>query len=196
MRAADDRPNAADGQRTPRVDPDAEAVRDAARDAGAFGVLYRRYVDRVYSYAFYQLGDHHDAEDATERTFLAALRALGSFREEAGTFRAWLFRIARNTVLNVHRSRARRSAEPIEVAFPEPPAPDEDPAGIAVRAEEARRVRDALRLLPEERRQAVILRFADGLSAREIGQVLDRSEGAVRVLIHRALKELGGHLER
>jgi RNA polymerase sigma-70 factor (ECF subfamily) len=195
MPAADERRGSAAASRAPGGDPDAEAVRAAVHDAAAFDVLYRRYLDRLYSYAFYQLGDHHDAEDATERTFLAALRAIGSFRHEQGTFRAWLFRIARNTVLNVHRSRARRRTEPIDVATLEPEAPDEDPAGIAVRAEDQRRVRAALRLLPEERRQVIVLRFADGLSAREIGQVLDRSEGAVRVLLHRALKELAAHLQ-
>ena len=78
----------------------------------------------------------------------------------------------------------------------EPPAPDADPAGLALRAEEARRVRAAVMALPDDRRQVVLLRFADGLSAREIGEVLDRSEGAVRVLLHRALKDLAEQLHR
>jgi RNA polymerase sigma-70 factor (ECF subfamily) len=173
-----------------RRDPDLEAVRAAQADRHAFAALYRRYLDGVYSYAFYQLGDHHDAEDATERTFLAALRAIGSYRDEGASFRAWLFRIARNTVANAHRSRARRRTEPIDLTLTDPPAPEADPAGLAERAEDARRVRAALAQLPDERRQVVVLRFADGLSAREIGQVLDRSEGAVRVLLHRALRDL------
>jgi RNA polymerase sigma-70 factor (ECF subfamily) len=171
-------------------DPDLEAVRAAQADRHAYAVLYRRYLDRIYSYAFYQLGDHHDAEDATERTFLAALRAIRSYRDEGASFRAWLFRIARNTVANAHRSRARRRTEPIDMTITDPPAPESDPAGLSERAEDARRVRAALAQLPDERRQVVILRFADGLSAREIGQVLDRSEGAVRVLLHRALRDL------
>jgi RNA polymerase sigma-70 factor (ECF subfamily) len=177
-------------------DPDLPAVRAAQADRAAFALLYRRYLDRVYSYAFYQLGDHHDAEDATERIFLAALRAIPSFRDEGATFRAWLFRIARNTLANAHRTRARRWTEPMDAVVREPAAPEGDPAGLALRAEEIRRVRAALAHLPEERRQVIILRFADGLSAREIGQVLDRTEGAVRVLLHRALREVGEHLPR
>jgi RNA polymerase sigma-70 factor, ECF subfamily len=176
------------------ADPDLEAVRAAQADPTAFGLLYRRYLDRIYSYAYYQLGDHHDAEDATARTFLSALRAIGSFSDEGASFRAWLFRIARNTVANAHRSRARRRTEPMEAVVADPPAPDADPAGLSLRADDARRVRAALVQLPDERRQVILLRFADGLSAREIGLVLDRSEGAVRVLLHRALRELAERL--
>jgi RNA polymerase sigma-70 factor, ECF subfamily len=176
-------------------DPDLTAVRAAQREPKAFGALYRRYLDSVYSYAFYQLGDHHDAEDATARTFVAALRAIGSFRDDGASFRAWLFRIAHNTVANAHRTRARKRTEPMDAIPAEPPAPDADPAGLALRAEEGRRIRAAVAGLPEDRRQVVLLRFADGLSAREIGAVLDRSEGAVRVLLHRALKDLASQLD-
>lgn len=176
------------------ADPDLPTVLASQRDRAAFEALYRRYVDRVYSYAFYQLGDHHDAEDATERTFLAALRGIRSYRDDGATFRAWLFRIARNTIANAHRTRSRRRVEPMTAVEHEPQALDADPAGLAVRAEDARRVRAALAQLHEERRQVILLRFVDGLSAREAGLVLDRSEGAVRVLLHRALRDLGERL--
>ncbi len=172
------------------TDPDLSAVLAAQADPAAFGVLYRRYVDLVYSYAFYQLGDHHDAEDATERTFLAALRSIGSFTDRGASFRAWLLRIARNTIANSHRSRFRRRTTTLDALPEHPPAPDADPAALTVRADEMRRVRQALAELPDDRRQVVILRFTDGLSAREIAAVLDRSEGAVRVLLHRALRDL------
>ena len=175
-------------------DPDLAAVRAAQADRAAFDVLYRRYLDRVYAYAFYQLGDHHDAEDATEWTFLGALRAIGRYRDRGSTFRAWLFRIAHNCVANVHRTRSRRRTEPL----PEEPAwaaPDADPAGLLHRAEEIHAVMRAVARLPDDRRQVVLLRFVDGLSAGEIGEVLGRSPGAVRVLQHRALRELAGRLE-
>lgn len=181
-------------ERATFVDSDLVAVRAAQHDRAAFAALYHRYLDPVYSYAFYQLGDHHDAEDATARTFMAALRAIGSFRDEGASFRAWLFRIARNTIANAHRTRSRRRTEPMDAIPGEPPAPDVDPATLTVRAEEIRRIRAAVAELPDDRRQVVLLRFADGLSAREIGAVLDRSEGAVRVLLHRALKDLASQL--
>ena len=178
----------------PGTDPDLADVRAAQRDHRAFDRLYRRYLDRVYSYAFYQLGDHHEAEDVTERTFLAALAALDGFTDEGATFRAWLFRIAHNTIANAHRSRQRRRTAPI-AEIEHQPAPEADPAGLVARADEGRLVRAALAQIPAERRQAIILRFVDGLSSREIGAVLDRSEGAARVLLHRALRDLAAELE-
>jgi RNA polymerase sigma-70 factor (ECF subfamily) len=174
-------------------DPDLADVVAAQEDRAAFATLYRRYLDRIYAYAFYQLGDHHDAEDATERTFLAAMRALPAFRDEGATFRAWLFRIAHNTVANAHRTRARRHADPLPEPF-DRPAPDADPAGLVARADELRTVLRAITGLSEDRRQVILLRFVDGLSSSEIGQVLDRSPGAVRVLLHRALRDLANRL--
>jgi RNA polymerase sigma-70 factor, ECF subfamily len=174
-------------------DPDRSLVEAAQADRAEFGVLYRRYLDRVYAYAFYQLRDHHDAEDVTERVFLAALKALPGYRDRGSTFRAWLFTIAHNTLANAHRTRSRRRTEPLPITF-ERPAPDADPAALVARAEELRRVLSAVDRLPDDRRQVVLLRFVNGLSAREIGQVLDRSPGAVRVLLHRALRELGEQL--
>lgn len=170
-------------------DPDLDAVLAAQADRAAFAVLYRRYLDRVYGYCFYLLGDHHDAEDATERTFLAALSAIERFRDTGSTFRAWLFRIAHNQLANALRGRARRGTTSLD-AIADPPGVDDDPARAVDRADEARRVRRALATLPEDRRQVLVLRFVDGLSAREIGEVLERSEGAVRVLQHRALRDL------
>jgi RNA polymerase sigma-70 factor (ECF subfamily) len=179
----------------PDGDPDRRDVLAAQRDRAAFDVLYRRYLDRVYGYAFYQLRDHHDAEDATERTFLAALRALPGFRDEGATFRAWLFRIAHNTIVNARRSRFRRRTEPLPDGL-DRIAPNADPAGLVLEADETRRVLRAVAGLAEDRRQVVLLRFVDGLSSREIGQVMDRSEGAARVLLHRALRDLSTRLVR
>ena len=174
--------------RRARPDPDQADVRAAQRDRAAFGALYRRYLDRVYGYCFYLLGDHHDAEDVTERTFVAALAAIDRYRDEGATFRAWLFRIAHNQLANALRTRQRHRTTALDVV-PEPMT-HADPAGLLSLAEEARGLRRALEQLPDDRRQVVVLRFVDGLTAREIGAVLGRSQGAVRVLQHRALRQL------
>ena len=176
------------------ADPDLADVRAAQADRAAFGALYRRYLDRVYGYCFYLLGDHHDAEDVTERTFLAALAAIDRFRDDGAAFRSWLFRIAHNQLVNALRTRSRRRTEPLDGVLE--PVSDTDPAAAAGSADDARRLRSALSRLSDDRRQVVILRFVDGLSAREIGAVLGRSEGAVRVLQHRALRELAAILGR
>jgi RNA polymerase sigma-70 factor (ECF subfamily) len=173
-------------------DPDLADVRAAQVDRQAFATLYRRYLEPVYGYAFYLLGDHHDAEDVTERTFVSALAAIGRFRDTGSTFRSWLFRIAHNELANALRSRRRQRVTSID-AVPEP-ADAVDPADRVSGREESRRLRGALQRLAPDRRQVVVLRVIDGLSARETGEVIGRSEGAVRVLQHRALREMAAHL--
>jgi RNA polymerase sigma-70 factor, ECF subfamily len=184
------------------LDRDRPLVEGARRDPSAFEPLYRRYLAQVYSYAYYELGDHHDAEDATERTFLLALTNLGRFEERAqpadgegaSTFRVWLFRIARNVVANQRRSRRRRPEVPLEAA-----AVVHDPLdveGDAAARADAATAWSAVGRLEGDRRRAVVLRFVEEMSTAEIAGVLGRSEGAVRVLIHRALRsvarDLGG----
>ncbi len=169
-------------------DPDLADVRAAQADRAAFASLYRRYLDPIYGYCFYLLGDHHDAEDATERTFLAAMSALDGFRDTGSTFRSWLFRIAHNQLANALRSRRRHRSASLDLMSE--PVAIEDPARLAGEAEDARRLQRAVGRLHGDRRQVVVLRFVEGLATREIAEVLDRSEGAVRVLQHRALRDL------
>jgi RNA polymerase sigma-70 factor (ECF subfamily) len=182
------------------LDRDRALVEGARRDPSAFEPLYRRYLAQVYSYAYYELGDHHDAEDATERTFLLALSDLWRFEERAqpsdgegaSTFRVWLFRIARNVVANHRRTRRRRPEAPLEAA-----AVIHDPLDVerdAVARADAAAAWAAVGRLPGDRRRAVVLRFVEEMSTAEIAGVLGRSEGAVRVLIHRALRTVARDL--
>jgi RNA polymerase sigma-70 factor (ECF subfamily) len=154
----------------------------------------------VYSYAVYELGDHHDAEDATERTFLSALGALPGFDERArpedghgaSTFKVWLFQIARNEVAQRRRARRRRPEATLDLLARA--ADPVDVEGDAVRRDEAASAWRAIARMRGDRRRALILRFVDELSTAEIAGVLGRSEGAVRVLIHRALRDVADDL--
>jgi RNA polymerase sigma-70 factor (ECF subfamily) len=187
------------------LDRDRPLVEAARRDPAQFDALYRKYLAQVYAYALYELADHHAAEDATERTFLRALAALPRFRElarpedgpEASTFRVWLFRIARNVVANERRTRRRKPADSLDAVIGAGLAIADgvDLEGDIVTRDEAATALRAVRSLPDDRRRALLLRFVDEMSTAEIAGVLGRSEGAVRVLIHRALgsvaRELG-----
>jgi RNA polymerase sigma-70 factor (ECF subfamily) len=198
------RPEETGRSRLAHLDRDRALVGAAQTDPRRFEALYRKYVAQVYNYAVYELRDHHEAEDATERTFLAALAGLARFEERArpedgegaSTFRLWLFRIARNIVAERRRSLGRHPVAPLEAAATVTvPAADEPEAAVIAR-DDASAAWQAVARLDGDRRQAVVLRFVHELSTAEIAEVLGRTEGAVRVLLHRALRSVAGDLRR
>jgi RNA polymerase sigma-70 factor (ECF subfamily) len=187
--------------RLAHLDRDRRLVEAAQADPARFEALYRKYLAQVYSFAYYELRDHHEAEDATERTFLSALANLGRFEERArptdgagaSTFRVWLFQIARNAVAQRRRGRRRHPEAPLEAA-----ANVADPSDVelaVVRRDDVGAAGRALARLPGDRRRALILRFVDEMTTQEIAGILGRSEGAVRVLIHRALRSVARELD-
>lgn len=169
---------------------DRELVQRARHDRAAFGELYERYVDRVYSYLYYRSESPADAEDLTARTFYQALSHLAEFEERGLPFGAWLFTIAHNLVANYHRDRSRRSTAPLDSAA-EPAAPSPFAA-----SEDAQAIESAIASLPPERQHLILLKYVEGMSNAEIGRVLNRSEGAVKSLLRRTLAALKRELER
>ncbi len=156
----------------------------------AFEDLYRAHLRDVYSYAYYRIGNHHDAEDLTEQTFLQAYRHFDRARRESNgrPLRPWLIRIAHNLASNYHRDRARKPTAALDNV--EPPVHPHGTERVAEGREQLRQVMDGLTQLPEDRREALIMRFALGMSNREIARALGRSDGATKVLIHRSIKQL------
>ena len=94
-------------------------VEQAKAEPNAFGELYERYVDRIYSYIYYRVGNDEDAEDLTARTFFQALDKISAYEDRGAPFSAWLYRIAHNLVANLHRQRSRHKTVPFEDAMVE-----------------------------------------------------------------------------
>ena len=167
----------------------------AAGDRQAFGTLYERYVSRIYSYIYYRTGNQHDAEDLTARVFYRALHHIKNYQQRGLPFSAWLYRIAHNLVANWHRDNSRRP----EVSLDEClwlHHPGEHPEGMLMQTEENERLMRVLHTLPPERQQLLILKFVEHLSNAEIGQIMGRTEGAVKSLYHRTLLALRDELEQ
>jgi RNA polymerase sigma-70 factor, ECF subfamily len=155
-----------------------------------FSDLYRTHLRDVYSYSYYRVGNHYDAEDLTEQTFLQAYRHFARAQRESNgrPLRPWLIRIAHNLAANLYRDRSRKPASPIDdtTTLVAPHTTEQLVEG----REQAKHVLDGVSRLPEDRREALIMRFALGMDNREIARALGRSDGATKVLIHRAIKQL------
>jgi RNA polymerase sigma-70 factor (ECF subfamily) len=172
------------------------ALVDAAQldDRDALEELYLIHFDRIYSYLHVTVGNRHDAEDLTTQTFLKMLEAIGRFRWGTAPFSAWLFRIAHNLAMDHFRASKRWQ---LEEEVPEP-EPDESTSAEA-RAFDSLDRKSMLDLIDElsnEQQQVLTLKFVFGFSNGEAATILDKTEGAVKSLQHRALVTLHKKLEK
>jgi RNA polymerase sigma-70 factor (ECF subfamily) len=171
-----------------------ELVRRAIkRDSAAFGSLYECHLDRIYRYVFYRVGSSSEAEDLTEQVFLKAWEAIDRYEPRGAPFAAWLYRLAHNLVVDHYRGK--RVTTPLdEVA-------DAEEVGVDVVAAvedslDVEEVRAAIQTLNPEYQQLIALRFLEELSHAEVAQIIGKSEGAARVIQHRALQALARALEK
>jgi len=170
-------------------DPDDTALLDRARagDREAQGILISRYAEDVYRLTARLLSDADLARDAAQDAFVNVLNGIGGFRGQASV-RTWILRIAANAAATLGRRRTRRREIPLDAAGdPADAAGGDDSA--AARLDGARMER-LLERLPEKQRMAVVLRIRNGLSYREVGEVIDCSEGSARVNYHLGIKRL------
>ena len=176
-------------------EPEEKLVERAKEDPEAFGGLYERYVDQIYQYVFYRTGNRYDAEDLTAKTFYKALANLNRYQYRGSPFSAWLYRIAHNLVANWHRDRQRRKVIRLDslVLAAKETGTAED---LIESGERVEALRDAIARLAPDRQELLILKFATGFSNREIGEVMGRSEGAIKALYHRTLLGLRKDLKK
>jgi RNA polymerase sigma-70 factor, ECF subfamily len=174
------------------------AVRASQGDRRAFGELYEQYLDKIYRYIYYKVGQRAEAEDITSQTFLKAWDAIGDYEWRNHPFGAWLFRIAHNLVVDYHR--ARRESVTLDDASPQlehKASRDEiRPEKVLAELIAADRVQQAIGRLTEEQQQVLVLRFFEGLSTGEVAQLMGKRRGAIRGLQFRALSALRDLLQR
>ncbi len=173
----------------PELNDDEALALAAQGDLEAFGILYERYISRIYNYIYYRTGNEHDAEDLTARVFFRALKHVENYNDRGLPLSAWLYRIAHNLVANWHRDNSRRKEIPLEEIVLIRHG-GEHPENVLLKNEEVERLLSVIRKLPQDRQQLIILKFVEHLSNAEIGQIMGRSEGAVKSLYHRTLTSL------
>jgi len=175
-------------QREQEVLEEWQLVRNAQEyDENALHQLYERYYPKIYNYAFLQMGDIHAAEDLASDVMLKMLESIKKYNFRGLPFGAWMFRIARNRLIDLHRRRKRRG----EVDLSETIAGSlVSPESMAERALERGQMQIALKHLTDEQRQVIVLKFIQGFDNRSVGKIMGRSEGAVKSLQHRALGTL------
>jgi RNA polymerase sigma-70 factor (ECF subfamily) len=149
--------------------------------------LYQEYYNKVARYAYVRIGDRTEAEDLASEVFLKALDSLKTYQERGLPMQAWIFKIAHNLVVDYLRKVSQRKTVPIDTVEIND---DVDPVAAAENNLEIRRVNQAMQSLTEDQREVVRLRFFGGLTSQEVGNVLNKSDGAVREMQRAALEKL------
>jgi RNA polymerase sigma-70 factor (ECF subfamily) len=168
--------------------PDSDLVsRAQSGDAEAFGELYRRYVDPIYRYILVRLDDVRTAEDMTEIVFLRSFEAMPNYRERGHPFSAFLYRVARNMLVDHYR--VKKANVPLEEADLEANDPMALEDGL-IKQHQDQVIRNALGALSFAYQEVIRLRVVMAMPTTSVASWMGRSEGSVRVLLHRALKAL------
>lgn len=161
-------------------------IEGAKADPALFQNLYDRYFDQIYSYVYYHCGSREQAEDITAATFQRGLEDLPNFQWRGVPYSAWLYRVAGNVLSRDRRRPAWLELQDIQYRGDEP----DQPEALVLQMEENSRLQEAIQALPPDQRQAILLRFFAGMRNKEVGTVMNRSEGAVKLLVFRAVGSL------
>jgi len=162
-------------------------------DGEAFGRLYDMHVDRVYRHIYFRISNAADAEDLTQQVFIKAWQAIGKYNKTASPFLAWLIKIGHNLVIDFYRSKKSEVCLDCDIVAA---GTGSDPAYLAEAYFDRQEIRQSINKLPGDQQQVILMRFIEDFSYAEIAAVLGKSEGAIRVILHRGLKQLKTILEK
>ncbi len=157
----------------------------------AYGKIYEIYIKKIYRYVYFMVYSKELAEDITQNAFIKAWISLPGFDQKRGTFQSYLYAIARNLVFDFQRKRKEISLEVIADILPS----NEDLEEIVNQSMVKEITQKALSTLEDEEKEIVVLRYFEEMSYAEIGKILGKGEGAVRVRLHRILKKLKAYLK-
>ena len=169
------------------VDPGKRKTEVGKNNEARLVSLYDEYYDKIAHYAYVRIGNRTEAEDIAGEVFLKALQSLKSYQERGVPMQAWLFRIAHNLVVDHLRKTTKRKTVPIDTVSVEA---DEDPVAAAEKNIQLGRMTKAMEQLTREQREVLGLRFHGGLTSKEAGSILNKSDGAVREMQRAAIEKL------
>jgi RNA polymerase sigma-70 factor (ECF subfamily) len=165
-------------------------INDARTNPESFGLLYEKYVGKIYNYIYFKVGNSDDAQDLTAKVFFKALKSIGNYRHMGLPFSAWLYRIAHNLVANHHRDRSRVTEVSIDNLILVDQSRSAAPEAVMVRKQDNAYLLELINELTPQKRELIVLKFVQKLSNQEIGVIFGKTEGAIKSLYHRTLTEL------
>lgn len=160
-----------------------------SRDPDAFGVLYDEYVDQIFRYIYYKVGNFAESQDLTGQTFLKAFENIDSYEVRDVAFSSWLYRIAHNLVVDYFRKESKRENVPIDQ---QPPTPSNrgNPVDVVMAEMDSERLYQAMQKLTHNQREVLVLKFIDNLSNNQVSEIMGISVGAVKSTQKRGLLSL------
>jgi RNA polymerase sigma-70 factor (ECF subfamily) len=170
-------------------------------DSQALAEIYDRYAESIYRYLYRYLGDAEQAEDLTSEVFVKLLQVLDTRRAPCKHLQGWLYRVAHNLAMDWFRQQAKGASVPLDehahlVEHSDVMMDGDSPSSVVERRQARQRLGTAVRQLTSDQQQVIFLRFGEGLKITEVSQVTGKSEGAIKILQHRAVKRLAKLLER
>ena len=183
------------GEKDPQLDLEAESLVEhaASGDTEAFGRLYDIYVDRIYRHIYYRTSNVEDARDLTQEVFIKAWQALPRYRRAKTPFLGWLFTISHNRVIDYYRTKKDHAYLNNEIVTEDCETSPEKLVEAQFTQQEVRR---AILQLPEDQQQVILMNFIEGFEYNEIAAALNKTEGNIRVITHRALKRMREILDK